>query len=75
MRIKWRGKHPGVKKKRKYQKTRTLQAPKWGSEHIWVPLLEQDYSSLFNRACLKYLYYFDTVIHGLEAIRVGGFLE
>ena len=45
--------------------------PKWDSEHIFVPLLEHDYSNLFARNDLKYPHYFDTVKNGIEVVKVG----
>ena len=37
----------------------------------WIPLLESTYSGIFDYSCNQYTHYLDTVLNGLEGIRVG----
>ena len=43
---------------------------KWASEPTWEHILEQDYSNHFDRCCNHYPHYLDTVLDGLEVIKV-----
>ena len=38
------------------------QTPPWASEHIWKPIMNQDYSSFFDQRCTRYNYYLNAVI-------------
>ena len=68
-----KGYPPRVRKKLKYKRKNKLRsdATYWDSIHKWEPLLEHNYSKFFDHACNTYSHYLDTVIHGLEVIKVG----
>ena len=47
----------------------------WYSVHQWELPLEHNYSASFDCACNTHPHYLDTVIHGLEIIKVGETIE
>ena len=43
----------------------------YASKHKWMPLLDNDYSNLFDGLCNRYTHCLDIVIHGLEIVNIG----
>ena len=58
-------------RKIKYRRRNKPKVPKWDSEFEWKLLLEHDYSHFFDASCNKYDHQLDTVLDGLNIIKLG----
>ena len=60
-----RNKYKKINLRNKYKKSK-LRKVQWASEYDWDPILEYDYSCIFDTNCNIYAYCFETVTEALD---------
>jgi len=65
-----KGRPKKTTKRKRYKKRDRIKVKQdytsWASEHCWLPLLEMEYSKVFDSLCNAYPHYLDTAKRGLK---------